>query len=184
MPILREQLIGRGTVFTDAFVSNPLCCPSRASILTGLYSHSTNVYRQTPPFGRFEWFDDSNTLATWLHDAGYTTGLFGKYIDGYQHPALLGYVPPGWDDWNAFVRSAYYDYKLTEDGATHAYGSAPDDYATDRLASTASEFIRRETGPLFVYFAPPAPHAPAIPPPAIRRRWPHRHAARASTKQT
>ncbi|MEX2274388.1 MAG: sulfatase [Actinomycetota bacterium] len=163
MRILRQDLIEGGTVFTDAFVSNPLCCPSRASILTGQYAHSTQVYRQIPPFGRFEWFDDSATLATWLDDAGYATGLFGKYLDGYQHPALLGYIPPGWDAWYAFVRSTYYDYKLSENGSIHTYGRSPDDYSTDRLASLASAFIRREPGPVFVTFAPAAPHAPAIP---------------------
>ncbi len=106
MPVLSERLAARGVTFPDAFVVNPLCCPSRASILTGNYSHTTLVYRQVPPFGRFEWFDDGSTLATWLHDAGYRTGLFGKYLDGYQHAAVTGYVPPGWDRWVAFVRSA------------------------------------------------------------------------------
>src|SRR5918995_5963695 len=81
MPVLSERLEALGVTFPDAFVVNPLCCPSRASILTGNYSHTTLVYRQVPPFGRFEWFDDGSTLATWLHDAGHRTGVFGKYPD-------------------------------------------------------------------------------------------------------
>lgn len=106
MPRVQRRVVDRGTTFHEAFVVNPICCPSRASILTGGYSHTTGVYRQIPPYGRFEALRDDSTLATWLDDAGYSTGLFGKYIDGYQHPALTGYVPPGWDRWVAFVHAA------------------------------------------------------------------------------
>ena len=165
MPVLSERLEARGVTFPDAFVVNPLCCPSRASILTGNYSHTTLVYRQVPPFGRFEWFDDGSTLATWLHDAGYRTGLFGKYLDGYQHSAVTGYVPPGWDRWVAFVRSAQVDYTLTIDGALREFGHGPDDHATEVLADEAVAFVQDTTGPLFLELATSAPHAPAIPSP-------------------
>jgi arylsulfatase A-like enzyme len=164
MPVVSERLAGRGVTFPDMFVTNPLCCPSRASILTGNYSHTHLVYRQAPPFGRFEWFDDRSTLATWLHDAGYTTGLFGKYIDGYQHAAVTGYVPPGWDRWVAFVHSAQVDYSLTIDGQVHDYEGVQQ-HSTEVLADQAVSFIRSGTGPLFVEFAPSVPHAPAIPSP-------------------
>ena len=165
MPILGERLAALGVTFPDAFVTNPLCCPSRASILTGNYSHTHLVYRQEPPFGRFEWFDDHSTLATWLHDAGYRTGLFGKYLDGYQHAAVTGYVPPGWDRWVAFVHSAQVDYSLTFDGDVRSYGHGPADHATEVLADQVVRFIRGSSGPLFVEFAPSVPHAPAIPSP-------------------
>ena len=141
---------------------NPLCCPSRSSILTGNYSHTTGVYRETPPFGAFQSFRDGSTIATWLHGEGYTTGLFGKYIDAYQHAALTGYVPPGWDRWAAFVRSRYLDYKLTIDGHIQAYGDDASDYSTNVLGSLAERFIRDTPGPIFVEYAPAAPHAPAI----------------------
>jgi arylsulfatase A-like enzyme len=165
MPILTRRLADAGVTFPDAFVTNPLCCPSRASILTGNYSHTHLVYRQDPPFGRFEWFDDRSTLATWLHDAGYTTGLFGKYLDGYQHAAVTGYVPPGWDRWVAFVHSAQLDYGLSFDGTVRSYGDAPQDHATEVLADQVVSFIRDSSGPLFVEFTPSVPHAPAIPSP-------------------
>ena len=165
MPIVSERLAGRGVTFPNAFVTNPLCCPSRASILTGDYSHTHLVYRQSPPFGRFEWFHDGSTLATWLHDAGYRTGLFGKYLDGYQHAAVTGYVPPGWDRWVAFVHSAPVDYTLTIDGRLHGFGHGPGDHATDVLTEEAVAFLRDTTGPLFLELATSAPHAPAIPSP-------------------
>jgi N-acetylglucosamine-6-sulfatase len=165
MPILSERLAGAGVTFPDAFVVNPLCCPSRASILTGDYSHTHLVYRQIPPFGRFEWFHDGSTLATWLHDAGYRTALFGKYLDGYQHAAVTGYVPPGWDRWVAFVRSAPVDYTLTIDGSLRGFGHGPADHATEVLADEAVAFVEHSTGPLFLELATSAPHEPAIPSP-------------------
>jgi arylsulfatase A-like enzyme len=165
MPVLTERLAGRGVTFPDAFVTNPLCCPSRASILTGDYSHTHLVYRQAPPFGRFEWLDDRSTLATWLHDAGYRTGLFGKYLDGYQHAAVTGYVPPGWDRWVAFVHSAQVDYALTFDGEVRSFGHGAADHATEVLADEVVSFIQGSSGPLFVEFAPSVPHAPATPSP-------------------
>ena len=163
MPQVQERLVAPGVVFPNAFVVNPICCPSRASILTGNYSHTTLVYRQAPPFGRYEWFDARATLATWLEGAGYTTGLFGKYLDGYQHDALTGVVPPGWDRWVAFVHSAYLEYALTVDGHIYRYGSAPADHSTEVLADDAVGFIEEAEGPLFLEFTPAAPHAPAIP---------------------
>jgi arylsulfatase A-like enzyme len=172
MPIVQRELVDRGVTFSHAFVSNPLCCPSRASILTGNYSHTTAVYRQEPPFGAFETFQDSSTLATWLHDEGYTTGLFGKYIDAYQHAAVTGYVPPGWDRWMAFVRSAYYDYNLAVDGRVQRHDENPDaDYSTSVLGAAAASFIGSvpRDRPFFAEFAPAAPHAPAIAAPEHER---------------
>jgi N-acetylglucosamine-6-sulfatase len=172
MPIVQRELVERGVTFANAFVSNPLCCPSRASILTGNYSHSTGVYRQLPPFGAFQSFGDSSTLATWLHGAGYHTGLFGKYIDAYQHDALSGYVPPGWDRWVAFVHSGYYDYKLTVDGVTESHGRDPaTDYSTTVLGDAAADFVRSAPSdqPVFVEFSPAAPHDPAIAEPRFER---------------
>ncbi len=172
MPVVERELVSRGASFPDAFVVNPICCPSRVSILTGAYSHTTGVYRQAPPFGRFEWFDDASTLATWLDDAGYTTGLFGKYIDGYQHPGLTGYVPPGWDRWEGFVHAGYLDYKLSVDGDIRSFGDGPQEYSTDVLAHDAEAFVRDAQGPLFLYLAPAAPHGPAIAAPGDEDAFP------------
>src|SRR2546421_746067 len=73
MPQVRHLLGLHGVTFTHAYVPNPLCCPSRTSILTGEYSHSTGVYWNAPPHGGFPSFNDSSTLATWLSAAGYRT---------------------------------------------------------------------------------------------------------------
>ena len=93
MPWLQSQIFddaeGHWLWFPDAFLSTPLCCPSRASILTGQYAHNTGVLDNH----QGENLDESNTLATWLQGGGYTTALFGKYLNEY--PWDRGpYVPP------------------------------------------------------------------------------------------
>jgi arylsulfatase A-like enzyme len=165
MPEVQRSLVGPGVTFANAFTTSSLCCPSRASILTGGYPHTTGVYTQGLPHGGFKAFDDSTTIATELHGAGYRTGYFGKYLDSYQSDALAGYVPPGWDRWVAFVHAQYFDYGLTVDGAVERHAHEPQDYSTDVLAAQTDAFIRSSDGPVFAVFAPAAPHAPAVPSP-------------------
>ena len=168
MPTVQSELIGKGVTFSNAFVVNPLCCPSRASILTGKYSHSTRVYTN----GAFRLFDDSSTLATWLRRAGYRTGFFGKYLNAYAGT----YVPPGWSRWIAFSPSNvdnYLDYRLNVNGHLVPRGGLPEDYSTDVLAAEAEAFIRGDTTrPFFALFAPYAPHNPATPAPRHEHAFP------------
>ncbi|MDQ3890268.1 MAG: sulfatase-like hydrolase/transferase [Actinomycetota bacterium] len=164
LPTVERELVARGVSFRNAFVPNPLCCPSRASILTGKYSHSTGVYTNRAPHGGVRAFDASSTIATWLHRAGYRTALVGKYLNQYRGTA----VPPGWDYWNVFAgRPGYYDYSLSyadrrgEAPVILEHGSDPGDYSTDVLGDDAASFIRSTTGPLFLFYAPFAPHTAA-----------------------
>jgi arylsulfatase A-like enzyme len=163
MPKVRADLVDHGVTFANGFVVNSLCCPSRTSILTGTYSHSTGVYTNEPPYGGFKAFHgDHSTIATWLQAAGYKTGLVGKYLNQYQ---MIHYVPPGWDHWFAFANVGYYDYTINRNGHFEPFGSKPSDYSTDVLASDAESFIADTplTQPLFLYFAPHAPHTPVVP---------------------
>jgi N-acetylglucosamine-6-sulfatase len=102
MPALQNNLVSQGVEFTDMISTFPLCCPSRATILRGQYAHNTHIYSNSLPLGGWEKFRDQglqdSTIATWLHDAGYQTGLFGKYMNDYTD---LG-IPPGWDRWYAW----------------------------------------------------------------------------------
>jgi arylsulfatase A-like enzyme len=164
LPIVRRLLVRHGVTFTDGYVVNPVCCPSRTSILTGLYSHSTGVFTNHRPDGGFHAFTgDDSTVATWLQAAGYRTGLFGKYLNQYGREP---YVPPGWDRWFATHRNGgYFDYEAISDIAVREYGSDPASYGTTVLRDEAVTFIE-ETDPdtpLFLYWAPHAPHEPAIP---------------------
>jgi N-acetylglucosamine-6-sulfatase len=102
MPALKNNITSQGVKFTNMTSTFPLCCPARATILRGQYAHNTHIYGNSSPLGGWEKFRDQglqdSTIATWLHDAGYQTGLFGKYLNDYTD---LG-IPPGWDRWYAW----------------------------------------------------------------------------------
>ncbi len=174
MPVVRRLLVDHGVTFTNAFVTNSDCCPSRSTILTGNYSHTTGIYVNRPPHGGAVDFhrygDDRSTIATWLHDAGYHTGLVGKYLNGYHGR----FIPPGWDTWDAFNWGFhYYGFQLYQNdhpaachGARKCAVTYPKrSYSTTVLAGKAVRFIRRapRSRPLFLYYAPYAPHLPATP---------------------
>jgi N-acetylglucosamine-6-sulfatase len=168
MPSVQRLLVAHGTTFTNAFTTDPLCCPSRASILTGTYPHTTGVYRNSGRHGGWAAFREhaeASTIATWLRDGGYRTAMFGKYFNGYRTTE----IPPGWDRIMALTSPGpgYFDYAVNDDGVEVEHGSRPADYATDVFARGAVDFIRTtpEDQPLFVYFAPSAPHLPALPAP-------------------
>ena len=170
LPTIRNDIAADGFYASNAFVVNSLCCPSRASILTGNYSHTTGVWNNQSQLGRggFEALKpkEGSTLATWFDDGGYRTALVGKYVNGYN---ATTHRPKGWDRWVAFIASTvgHYNYKLTIDGVSRSYGSTADEYSTDVLADHASDFIRSTPAetPLFLYFTPYAPHSPFKPAP-------------------
>jgi len=145
MPYLRRELISRGTSFTNAFVSDSVCGPSRVSILTGQYAHNHQVLDNKPPSGFRKWHRDGgerSTLATWLQDVSYRTALAGKYLNFYPRPQDRTYVPPGWTDWFAlFFPEAYYDFEMNENGRVISFGVGVEDYQTDVLARRSLAFI-------------------------------------------
>lgn len=189
MPHLQRDLAARGTTFLRGYVPTALCCPSRASILTGLETRNHKV-ASVPGFVHF---DDSETLATWLGDGGaYRTGLFGKYLNGYGQPDTTppGYVPPGWDTWQGFWGAPAYDrYRLLEkspgeDATVRVYRSVDSTstaacadgnlYSTDLLCHRALDFLAADSSaPFLLYWAPFSPHGPAVAP----ARWKNANAS-------
>jgi N-acetylglucosamine-6-sulfatase len=171
MPKVNSLLVERGATFEEAFVSYPACCPSRATMLTGLYAHNHGVRGNKRPVGGFEKFRDEGreegTIAARLQENGYRTALFGKYLNHYPERDDPTHVPPGWDEWYAKLGPhEYYDYRLNENGEVVSYGSEEEDYLTDVLSGHATNFVRRaaaEDDPFFAYVAPIAPHNPATP---------------------
>lgn len=167
MPYLSSEPGAHWVSFTNAFVHYPLCCPSRATILSGLYAHHHGVKSNSGG----KRFNDSSTLATWLDQTGYETALIGKYLNDYPFSDRPdNYIPPGWDRWFAFRTQAYYDYQLNENGTWVSYGSTAADYSTDVLAGKAQAFLSSATEPFFLYFSTQAPHRPFTPAPRHKGR--------------
>jgi N-acetylglucosamine-6-sulfatase len=156
MPNLQRYLVDHGTTFDNAFVTNALCCPSRATILRGQYSHNHGVLTNSAPLGGEQRFSElgleDSTVATWLHSEGYRTVLFGKYLNHFEPP-----VPPGWDLW--------YSRGIIPPGT----------YETDFYAYEASNLIKGtkdESQPFFMWLGTSAPHANVDPPPRYDEAFP------------
>ena len=185
-PNIQQYLIDEGILFENSFVTNSLCCPSRATFLRGEYTHNHRVFSNMigtsgePGISWDGWFPkdgvpgrNESTVATWLQAAGYVTGHVGKYLNGYGDAAPEGepdpklYIPPGWDDWQGLLEpsSLMFSYKMNDNGTVVTYGSAVDDYNTDVLAERAVQFIdeRADSGQrFFLYVGTSAPHLEAI----------------------
>jgi arylsulfatase A-like enzyme len=170
-----NQLIGeQGATFDNFFITTPLCCPSRATMLRGQYAHNTDILENSPGFARFfKLQEEENTLNIWLKDAGYRTALFGKYLNNYPVNAGKNYVPPGWDDWGAFIANTddgdfFYDYTMNENGTLVEHGNAPEDYSTSVIREKSLTFIHdsvKADSPFFLFVSVYAPHGPATPAP-------------------
>jgi N-acetylglucosamine-6-sulfatase len=166
MRSVHRLLSAHGVTFTEFHVTTSECCPSRASILTGQYSHHHHVVGNFGKTG-YPQFDEHNTLATWLADAGYSTALVGKYLNDYT---IYGdhHVPPGWGRWIAMdsvPEEKYFNYTLNIDRRLIHHGRSVKDYSTTVLSNQATRFLRSAKEPFFLYYAPIAPHLPAIPAP-------------------
>ena len=161
MPRTRRLLGGRGVTFTNALVSYPLCCPARATFLTGQHAHNHGVVDNRPPDGGYGKLDASEYLPIWLQRSGYLTAHVGKYLNDYMEEDG---VPPGWDRWFGMVEPAarYFKAKfLDERGELHRTGTKPADYSTDLMTRKAVELIRElgsEDRPFYLSVGYVAPH--------------------------
>jgi arylsulfatase A-like enzyme len=161
-----RRLIGsKGVNFKRYYDSNPLCCPARATLLTGQYAHNHGVLSNTGPTGGYKRLDKQHTIANWL-DGTYRTAWVGKFLNGYGSggTASKQYIPPGWDDWHVPPSSSetkMYDYVLNNNGTLKHYGGKPRHYQTDVYAKLAASFIGSANAgpePFFLTISPLAPH--------------------------
>jgi arylsulfatase A-like enzyme len=178
MPTVNRFMHRRGVIFDRAMVPTSVCCPSRASILTGSFAHTTKVWSNDSGWLRFVRSGmEARTVAVWLRNVGYRTGLIGKYLNAFKGTGR----PPGWSVWHSFIggNADYYGYRLLHTNGSltwHGFDSAS--YSTDVLRRYAVRFIRstRSDRPFFLTFTPYAPHEPATPAPRHARlatplRW-------------
>jgi arylsulfatase A-like enzyme len=146
MPKTRRWFVDEGTRFTRTFATTPLCCPSRASIMTGRYAHNHEVRNNVP--GTSANLAQTSTLQYNLRNAGYRTGIFRE-------------DPPYFHRW-AVTHNGYYGAKFNVMGDIRRIS----DYSTDYIAAKAENFITesaRRPEPWFLYLAPNAPHRPFTP---------------------
>ncbi|MFC7383252.1 sulfatase family protein [Sphaerisporangium rhizosphaerae] len=189
---LQTLLTSQGTTFNKQFVELSLCCPSRTSTLRGQFAHNTGIYtNEAASGGGFQSVHskglESSTVATWLQSAGYRTGFFGKYLNGYPNGAPSStYIPPGWTRWfspNGGSPYSEYNYDVNDNGTTVHFGGAPSDYGVDVISRRLTTFIKNTTTnypdkPFFTYVAPYIPHGPATPPPRYDGIYPNAKAPR------
>lgn len=154
MPKTRGWFEQGGTIFSDNYVTIPLCCPSRSSIFTGRYSHNHGVRTNRDAPG----LDQRTTMQAYLHDAGYQTAISGKFLLYWD----LSKPPPNFDHWAIVNETDYYGDTYSVDGKRQRV----DQYSTDFIAERALEFLDRfeadDARPWFLYVATQAPHDPFI----------------------
>jgi arylsulfatase A-like enzyme len=153
LPNIKELFLDQGVSFTNTWANYSLCCPARASVLTGQRASHHKVLKNDATL-----FDPTATLATALQNVGYHTLIAGKYFNGTW--ALADKTPPGWDSVVIKEAGPYYRYRLWLNGVREYHGSTPDDYSTDVVAGHAMAQLRLapDEKPLFAFLTPNAPH--------------------------
>ena len=163
MPTVRSRIVGGGITFDNAFATQSLCCPARATVLRGQYPHNHRITANDVPDGgavRFRRRElDESTFATWLQDSGYRTGLVGKYLNNTEKH----YIPPGWDEWNGMIGMDH-DHLVNENGRLRKYPQ--ETLMTDVYTDKSLDFLRRATDdvsdpPFMLWAGTYAPHLPA-----------------------
>jgi len=147
----RELFKRQGVDFDHGYVTTPLCCPSRASMYSGMYAHNHGIFTNSPT-DQFEttyrWQD---TFPAKLQEAGYYTGLFGKYVNNWDKPSM------GKAGFNEFKD----DYRGTE------HDRAKRGLADLITAKRGSEFIAareaHDKRPWMMTLALRSPHTPLVP---------------------
>ena len=167
---VRKDMKAKGVTMKHFYANYPLCCPSRATMLTGQYAHNHNVLSNKAPDGGYGVFNENhgnNYLPLWLQEAGYSTAYIGKYLNEYAEPDEYGTtptdVPRGWDEWRVLApsRAQYFGYTLNQNGVLTQYSEDEEDYSTDVFTTKAKRYIRRTAKaqkPFFLMLGYAAPH--------------------------
>ncbi|CAB3400046.1 unnamed protein product [Caenorhabditis bovis] len=170
MPKTLKIMKDKGVEFVSGYVTTPICCPSRSSILTGLYVHNHHVHTNNQNCTGPEWkkVHEKKSIGVYLQDAGYRTAYIGKYLNEYDG----SYIPPGWDEWHAIVKnSKFYNYTMNANGKKQRFGNNySKDYFTDLVTNRSLQFVEnhiktKSWQPFALIISYPAPHGPEDPAP-------------------
>ena len=174
-----------------AYVATPICCPSRASYLTGMHTHNHGTLQNSGARGcssaEFVATKEEKAYPAYLKTAGYTTGFFGKYLNTYgtANPGGLSHIPRGWDHWEGLKgNSKYYNYSVSINGVPEVHhDDYATDYYTDLLANRSSAWLNAHlqsatSAPALLVVHTPAPHRPATPAPQFANSFSNHTAPR------
>ena len=166
MRSVERGIAAPGTTFERSFATFPLCCPSRATALTGQYSHNHGVIHNAGPYGGYQRLNHANALPVWLQSAGYRTIQLGRYLNGYGVQNNPTQIPPGWTEWHATVDPTTFHYTnwlMNENGTIVGYAAdRTGEHQTDFFGRRAVELIAEAAPspqPFFLHLTFPAPHS-------------------------
>ncbi|WP_241267479.1 sulfatase family protein [Streptomyces scabichelini] len=156
-----DWLGGQGVTFTNGHATTPLCAPSRSSIFSGRHAHNHGVRHN----GASRSLDQKTTVQRHLKEAGYRTGIFGKYLNSWD----LNEKPPPYFEEFAVMDPGFVDVEWNVDGKVQTVTG----YTTDIVKDQTLAFLDKAASdrrPWFAYVTPFASHGPNTPAPEYARK--------------
>lgn len=194
-PLARTiAFLSDGVYLKNFFVTTPICCPSRSTLISGRFPHNF-LYNESVKDSQdpscmamnsssadFE----QKSIAVYLKKLGYRTGQFGKYLNPggmkYYCSETNATDLPGFDRWFTMCNdNQYFKNKISDNGELKTYGTDLSDYLTSIIGNATLSFMEdalKQNEPFFAYIAPHAPHVPATPAPWYEDAFPYMLAPR------
>jgi N-acetylglucosamine-6-sulfatase len=177
-PNLYDLFVAHGINVQNAFGETPLCCPSRATLLTGLHTHNHGVLVNDARL-----FNPAENVGKEMTKAGYQSMLIGKYMNlpNLLTPQQWTAISSGWSQFDAFsspnsnAAKYYYDYTMFTKQGTLSFGHTAAEHSTHVIADRAVAHLQQAdpTKPVFQILSMFNTHAPNIPMPGLESdpRW-------------